>query len=139
MFVTHINKGGKMKYFTFKEMITTDTGLPNIPNWGQIHNLETLITKVLDPVRELYGKPIKVNSGFRSKEVNAKIGGAKNSHHMLGTCADITGGSVEANKQIFELIKKNCMWRQLINEYNFKWIHVEYKENDNKLQILDVK
>ena len=129
-----------MKYFTFKEMITTDTGLPNIPNWEQIHNLETLITKVLDPVRELYGKPIKVNSGFRSKEVNDKIGGAKNSDHLCyGTTSacDITAGSPELNKLLFDcIIKSNIKYKQLIDEKNFRWLHISHDINNNKNQIL---
>lgn len=132
-----------MKYFSFSEMIVTDTGLSNIPNWQQIDNLETLITKVLDPVREAYGKPIKVNSGFRSPEVNKAIGGAKNSDHLcIGNtaAADITVGSPELNKLLFDyIIKSNIKYKQLIDEKNFRWLHISHDINNNKMQILHLK
>lgn len=127
-----------MKYFTFKEMVDTDTKLKNIPTWDNINNMQLLITNILDPLRELYDKPIKINSGFRSPEVNKKVGGAKNSGHMLGTCADIDAGSKEENEKLFNLIKNNYMFRQLINEHDFSWVHVEYRFGDNKLDIIEI-
>lgn len=128
-----------MKYFTLKELTATNRKIPNYPNEMQIQNLQKLVKNVLDPLRELYGKPIKVNSGYRSQSLNSAIGGAKNSEHMTGCAADITTGSREENEKLFNLIKDNFKFRQLINEYNFSWIHVSYNENDLKQQILAIK
>ena len=74
--------------FSFPELVHTDTWLPNEPTWKQVNNLR-LLGFFLDSVREEYGHPIRVNSGFRSAEVNAKVGGAKNSAHLEGLAADI--------------------------------------------------
>lgn len=76
------------EHFGFSELVRTDTGLPNVPGWKDILNLR-LLARYLDRVRDEYGYPIKVNSGFRSAEVNAKVGGAKNSAHLEGLAADI--------------------------------------------------
>lgn len=76
------------RYFDFKELVGTKTWLPNVPTWKQADNLR-MLGFFLDSVREEYGYPIKVNSGFRSAEVNAKVGGAKNSAHLEGLAADI--------------------------------------------------
>lgn len=76
------------RYFDFKELAGTKTWLPNVPTWKQADNLR-MLGFFLDSVREEYGYPIKVNSGFRSAEVNAKVGGVKNSAHLEGLAADI--------------------------------------------------
>ncbi len=76
------------RYFDLKELVYTGTWLPNAPTWKQADNLR-LLGLYLDRVREEYGHPILVNSGFRSAEVNAKVGGAKNSAHLDGLAADI--------------------------------------------------
>ena len=82
--------------FSFPELVRTDTGLPNVPGWKEILNLR-LLARYLDLVREEYGKPIAVNSGFRSSAVNEKVGGVKNSAHLEGLAADIvpSGGTAE--------------------------------------------
>ncbi len=76
------------RYFKLTELAHTDTWLPNVPGWEQAMRLR-LLGLYLDRVREEYGHPIRVNSGFRSKAVNEKVGGAKNSAHMEGLAADI--------------------------------------------------
>ena len=82
--------------FSFPELVRTDTGLPNVPGWKEVLNLR-LLARYLDLVREEYGKPIRVNSGFRSEAVNEKVGGVRNSAHLLGLAADIVplGGTAE--------------------------------------------
>lgn len=74
--------------FSFSELVRTDTGLANVPGWREILNLR-LLARYLDRVREKYGKPVAVNSGFRSEAVNGNVGGAKNSAHLKGLAADI--------------------------------------------------
>ena len=128
-----------MKHFTMSEMTRTNTGLQNIATPNEQDNIRKLVDNVLDPLREIYGKPIKINSGYRSPMVNARVNGAKNSDHVKGMAADITGGSKTENKILFDLIRENFTFRQLINEHNFSWVHVSYNENDNKKQTLEVK
>ena len=74
--------------FSFSELVRTDTGIANVPGWREILNLK-LLARYLDRIREDYGKPITVNSGFRSRAVNEKVGGVKNSAHLEGLAADI--------------------------------------------------
>ena len=121
------------------ELTVTNTGLQNIPTQKEQANLRLLVEKILDPLREMYGKPITINSAYRSPMVNARIGGAKNSEHMTGCAADITAGSKEENKKLFALIRDNFTFRQLIDEKEYTWIHVSYNEKDNKKQILHLK
>lgn len=131
-----------MKYFTFKEMIQSDTaksnGIENIPNWDQINALMNLIKYVLDPLRSLYKKAIRVSSGFRSEALNEAVNGSKTSQHMKGEAADITAGSKKANMKLFELIRDNLTFDQLIDESDYSWIHVSFTKN-NRNQILHLK
>lgn len=130
-----------MKYFTIQELTASQTakakGIDNKPTPGIQQNLETLINKVLNPVREAWGEPLRVNSGYRSPELNKAVKGAKNSHHMLGMAADITAGSKAKNKKLFTLIQEiNIPFTQLIDEKNFTWIHISYDPNHIKRQVL---
>ena len=126
------------KNFTLEELTHTSTNISNIPSNKEINNLKELCENILQPLRDKIGESIHINSGFRSKEVNKAVGGVSTSGHLLGTCADITRGSKESNKEMFEWIKNNCKFRQLINEKDFTWVHVEYREGDNKMQILNI-
>lgn len=128
-----------MKYFTINELTRTSMGLDNTPSKDVQANLEYLVNNVLDKVREIYGKPIKVNSGYRSKLVNKKVGGASNSQHTKGEAIDITGGNKTENKMIYEIIKNLGKYDQLINEYDYSWIHISYKNGNNRHQELSIK
>ena len=123
------------KNFSLKEMTATNSGLPNVPNDEQLHYLTLLCEKVLEPLRYIYGKPIKVNSGFRSADVNKAIGGAATSQHCKGQAADITAGSKEENEKIFKILSTRD-FDQLINEKNYSWIHVSFVPNGNRKQKL---
>lgn len=129
-----------MKYFTIEEMTKSSTakanGIDNTPSEEGVLKLQKLIEAVLDPLREWYGKPIKVNSGYRCEALNKVIGGAKSSQHMLGEAADITVGSKEENEKLFDYIKDNLEFDQLINESNFSWVHVSYREGRLRKQVL---
>ena len=98
-----------MKYFTIKELSHSDTalakGIDNFPTAEAISNLTKLVDNVLDPLREKYGKPIRVSSGYRSAILNRSVNGATSSQHRLGEAADITVGSKEENRKLFEIIK----------------------------------
>lgn len=127
------------KNFTLDEMILTSTGIPNIPTDKEIENMRKLVEKVLQPLRDHMNRPVIISSGFRCKAVNDAVGGSETSGHMLGTSADITMGTKTLNKIMYEFIRDNLVYRQLINEYDYSWIHVEYREGDNKKQQLVIK
>lgn len=131
-----------MKYFSIKEMTKSNTataeGIDNTPDQTITNNLTKLIEAVLDPLREWYGKPIIVNSGYRCEALNKAIGGAKSSQHMLGEAADITVGSKEENEKLFDYIKDNLEFDQLINESDFSWVHVSYREGRLRKQVLEL-
>lgn len=130
------------KYFTIDELCKSDTakkkGINNTPTAEIKQKLEVLIDELLDPVREAWGKPIKVNSGYRSAKLNKAVGGVANSQHMKGEAADLNAGSVTLNKQLFELIRTRYEYDQLIDEANYAWVHVSYVRKNRK-QVLHLK
>lgn len=129
-----------MKYFTIKELTKSSTaeakGIDNTPTQEVERNLTALVENVLDGVREIYGKPITVNSGYRCPELNKAVGGSATSDHVKGFAADITAGSKEENERLFNIIKHNFHFSQLIDERNFSWVHVSYNSNNLKNQTL---
>ena len=140
-----------MKYFSIAEMCRSNVarqhGINNTPNQEQIDNLTLLINKVLDPLREAYGKPICVTSGFRSQALNAKVGGASNSQHLQGQAADIVvyvkdadGNKVvskEENRKLFNLAQElHLPFDQLIDEYRFQWVHISFSKSRCRRQII---
>ena len=129
-----------MKYFTIKELTNSSVAqtkrIDNKPNAGQEAALTALVENVLDPVREKYGKPIIVSSGFRCPDLNRAVGGASTSQHMKGEAADIYTGTKEGNKELFDIIRKELNFDQVIDEKDFSWIHVSYKKSGNRKQVL---
>ena len=137
------------KYFTISELTSSSTaksrGIDNTPNDEQVRNLEALI-KTLDVIREHYGSPIKVTSGFRSWQLNQAVGGSKTSQHSLGQAADLV---CDNNTELFDLIielkdKGIINFTQLINEKpdqygNPTWVHLGVDPNNLKNQILTIK
>ena len=124
-----------MKYFTIAELSKTSTGIPNVPTEEHKRNLRLLVEKVLDPLRMVYGKPIYVNSGYRSPEVNKKVGGVANSMHLKGCAVDITTKSRTYNLMLYYLLMWMTMYDEMkvtkvINEKDGKWLHVEYVEGN---------
>ena len=98
----------KSRYFTLRELTRSAAALKhkldNTPDAAAVARLQALVTHVLDPLRQLYGAPIMVTSGYRSPAVNAAVGGAAHSQHLLGEAADITTGSPEGNRRLLGLI-----------------------------------
>ena len=134
-----------MKHFKLREFVKSSTakrlGISNIPNSEEIDNIEKLVVNILDPLREAYGKPIIITSGFRCEELNRAVKGVSNSQHRTGQAADIitVEDTSEENKKLFDLIiALNLPFDQLINEHNFDWIHVSYSPRKRK-QILNIK
>lgn len=122
-----------MRYFTIEELEHSDTAtkykIDNTANGETRTNLIKLIELLLDPIRTKWGKPIKVNSGYRCSKLNRMVGGVSTSQHVLGEAADITVGSSEENRKLFEIIlsMSNILFDQLILEDGGKWIHISLK------------
>lgn len=130
-----------MKYFTIAELCKSETadqlGIDNRCKKEHVVNMTALVDNILDPLREAYGKPITVNSGFRCPALNKAVKGSATSDHMTGRAADITGGSPKENKRLFYLIQSlGLPFKQLIDEKNFSWIHVSYDDGNIKKQVL---
>ena len=128
------------KYFTYLELVRTDTGLPNGPtDWQQVVNLQR-IAFFLDRLREYMGSAVIVTSGFRSPEVNARVGGSNTSAHLQGLAADIVPKSrtQEDFKRMLAYLAPLAELKsvdQIIvyrNGDTVKWIHVGLKENSLK-------
>ena len=131
------------KYFTIKELCHSDTanarGIDNTPTEEVKENLQALIENVLDPLREAYGKPIYVNSGYRCTELNKAVGGVNNSQHVNGEAADIDVFDEKENRKIFDYIVNYLNFDQCLLENNGAWIHVSYKrEGGNRKQVLSL-
>ena len=131
--------------FSLAEMVKSETALrhdmDNTPGEAEIENLKRLAEKVLQPVRDHYGKGVKVNSGYRHPEVNAKVGGSKTSDHCKGQAADIEIPSVP-NADLAKWIAENLDFTQVILEFYTQgipdsgWVHVSYDPTNLKKQTL---
>ncbi len=129
------------KYFDLNELSRSNTalrlGIDNTPPKAAEEALEALAEQLLDPVRERWGAPLIVSSGFRSAALNRAVGGVARSQHMLGEAADITTGSYEGNRRLFEMIAGSELdFDQLIDESGYSWLHVSYRRGRNRRQIL---
>ena len=113
-------------------------GINNMPNAEHTENLIELAQKIFEPIRKHFNKPIYISSGYRCKALNTAIGGAKNSQHMKGEALDIDQGNRKENMEIFDFIKNNLEFDQLINEFGYDWIHVSYNTSGKQAkQVLD--
>jgi len=130
------------KYFSLEELIVTHENLDNTPDTIATQKLKVLVQNLLDPVREMYGFPICVNSGFRTLAVNKAIGGATKpiSQHTKGEAADLDCAD---NARLFYLIRDHFDFDQLIweegNNLQPDWVHVSYKARGNRKQQLKFK
>lgn len=122
------------RFFSLDELTRSATadrlGIDNTPDTSALVALEALICNVLDPVRELWGSPVFVNSGFRCPALNRAVGGAASSQHLRGEAADITAGSVGENRRLFELVAgagSGIPFDQLIDERGYTWIHISFR------------
>lgn len=126
-----------MKYFKFSEFLKSETatrqGIPNRPSAKVLDNLQELTEKVLDPLREKWGSPLKVTSGYRCRRLNAAVGGSPTSQHMTGEAADITALDKWENLALWELLvmlKDKLPVDQVIWEKGTSfpmWIHVSHR------------
>lgn len=121
-----------MRYFSFAEFERSETatrlGIDNAVPATLRGNIEALVDKVLGPLREAWGKPIVVTSGYRCAALNRAVGGVPTSMHLSGHAADITTGNAVDNRRLYQLaqdLKLPCF--ELIGKkYDFKWLHISY-------------
>ena len=132
------------KNISIKEGVYSNTairrGIDNVPNEKQLSNMKILAEKVFQPLREWVGKPIKINSIFRSPELNTAIGGSSKSQHCKGQAIDIDDTfGYKTNAEMYHWIKDNLEFDQMIWEFgddkNPNWVHISYvskSENRNR-------
>ena len=133
------------KHISYKEATGSNYakryGIKNKPSDDQVENMQLLAKEVFEPLREWVDAPIKVNSMFRSLELNSALKGSKTSSHMKGEAMDITSMGGKSNLEMFHYIKDNLCFDQLIWEFGNepKWLHVSYKKEGNRKQVLVTK
>lgn len=136
------------RHFTLEELTASVTartrGIKNEPDVQAVCNMCSLVHHVLEPLRTWWGKPIAISSGYRSAALNAAVGGVRNSQHTKGQAADIDiGGDVKSGRALFDFIRDNLDYDQLIWEHNAVgtyWIHVSYSATaENRRQVLNLK
>ena len=131
------------EHITFEEATKSPTALRlkiiNEPGVLELNSMYGVAQYCFEPLRVWYGKPIKINSFFRCKELNEAVGGAKNSQHTKGEAIDMSAGSKEENEKLFNWCKANLIYDQLINEYDFSWVHISFRAGNNRKETLIVK
>ena len=135
-----------MKYFSINELTSSATalreGIDNRPSKCAYHLLHVLVEQLLDPIREAWGEPIVVSSGYRCKQLNALLVGLKNSHHILGCAADIIAGNRRDHRRLFKMMQQmqqegKIKFTQLIWEGDGRWIHISYVPGDLRCQVIE--
>jgi zinc D-Ala-D-Ala carboxypeptidase len=134
------------EHIFYKEAVYSVTakarGIDNTPSESVLKNMRLTAVNVFEPVRKHFGRPIKVSSFYRCAALNKAIGGSPTSQHVTGQAIDMDGdvfGS-PSNKQIFEFIRDNLSFDQLIvegiHDGKMDWVHCSYKPEGNRKQIL---
>lgn len=119
----------KPRYFSLEELLNTSitTLANNIPDWDSLENLLILCEKILDPLRAAFGKPLIVNSGYRSRSVNVAVGGVSTSQHLFGYAADISVRADCSLPDLFDLVQDlKLPFDQLIYYKKRRFIHVSW-------------
>ena len=130
------------KNFVLSEITRSNTanrlGIDNEPTKKDLENIQRLITNILQPMRDALG-PIRISSGYRNKELNVAIGGSSRSQHCKGEALDIQfwkDGQM-CNKEIYDwVIKSGIEFDQMINEFDYAWIHISLKNGGKNRRII---
>lgn len=126
-----------MRYFTYEELERSETaarlGIDNrMPGWVR-ENVAALVERVLDPLREAWGRPIMVNSGYRCAALNRAVGGVWNSNHLSGEAADLCVGSAQELERMADtVVRLGLPFDELLLERNGAgavWLHVAYRRD----------
>jgi zinc D-Ala-D-Ala carboxypeptidase len=128
------------KHITIQEATRTSHNVENVPDENQLESMKLVAENCFEPMREFYGKPMKINSFFRSLDVNRLVGGSDTSQHVKGEAIDTTTGNKQDNKMVFDWARNNIEFDQLIYEFGddtgCDWIHVSYSKTRNRKQVL---
>ena len=131
------------KNFMVREFTYSTTsfrkGIPNNPTEEHMANLKYLIDNIIQPLRDKIG-PIRISSGYRSPALNRAIGGSSRSQHCRGMASDLqfVRDNNMDNKVIFDtILEMGIDFDQMINEFNYKWIHISYNQKKNRKQVLE--
>ncbi len=132
------------KNLTYAEAIASQTAtrhnIKNEPTKEVLERMVLVAEHIFQPIREHFNKPIRVSSFYRGSEVNKKVGGSKNSQHMTGEAIDLQGTNGVTNAEIFNFVRKNLNYDQLIWEYGTAsepaWVHISFKKSGNRKQVL---
>lgn len=130
------------KNFSLAEITRSNTakriGIKNEPNKEHLNNIQTLIRKVVQPLRDAIG-PIRISSGYRSPELNRATSGSNKSQHCKGQALDLQfweNGEMN-NKKIYDwILSSGIDFDQMINEFDYSWIHISFNEFKNRKQVL---
>lgn len=124
------------QHLTLGELIRSESakrlGISNMPTPEHIENLKALAENIFEPIRAEFRVPIYISSGYRSKALNKAVKGSASSQHCNGEALDLDMDGHShgiTNKQIFDFIVAKLPFDQVINEFNYAWVHVSYKRN----------
>jgi len=131
------------KNFVLSEITRSNTatrlGISNEPTKEHLENMQRLISNLVQPMRDELG-PIRITSGYRSKELNRAIGGSTRSQHCKAQACDLQfweNGQMN-NKKIYDwIINSHLEFDQMINEFDFAWIHLSLKKKGNRKEVLE--
>tara|TARA_B100001094_G_scaffold103732_1_gene99996 strand:+ start:1862 stop:2329 length:468 start_codon:yes stop_codon:yes gene_type:complete len=131
------------KNFVLSEITRSNTarrlGIKNEPTKKHMEGIQRIITNLIQPMRDALG-PIRISSGYRNPELNRAIGGSSKSQHCKGEACDLQfwkEGKM-CNQEIYEwVLKSGIKFDQMINEFDFAWIHISLKDNNNRKQVLE--
>ncbi|OFS95190.1 hypothetical protein HMPREF3113_06180 [Stenotrophomonas sp. HMSC10F06] len=124
--------------FSLAELTVTDRNMPNVPNEAEVASLRSLAEMILQPLRDTLGKPVRVNSAFRSEAVNRAVGGTATSQHRLGQAADIHVPGMTSVEVAKKIVALGLPFDQVIEEFG-SWVHVSYGPRRRRQQLTAVK
>ncbi len=124
--------------FSLAELTVTGRNMPNVPNEAEVASLRSLAEYILQPLRDALGKPVRVNSAFRSEAVNRAVGGTATSQHRLGQAADVHVPGMTSTEVAKKIVALGLPFDQVIEEFG-SWVHVSYGPRHRRQQLTAVK